>query len=96
MQTKEAISAVEHSGRSWFIFLFNPVLDNHGQCSLPPRLALGPPCLALGPPRLTLGPPRLALGTPRAEMPVQMALFGSAPVVLLLCGAPSGRYTVLA
>lgn len=89
MQTKEAISAVEHSGRSWFIFLFDPVLDNHGQCSLPPRLVLGPP-------HLTPGPPRLALGPPRAEMPVQMALFGSAPVVLLLCGAPSGRYTVLA
>lgn len=89
MQTKEAISAVEHSGRSWFIFLFDPVLDNHGQCSLPPHLVLGPP-------HLTLGPPCLALGPPRAEMPVQMALFGSAPVVLLLCGAPSGRYTVLA
>lgn len=89
MQTKEAISAVEHSGRSWFIFLFDPVLDNHSQCSLPPRLVLGPP-------HLTLGPPRLALGPPRAEMPVQMALFGSASVVLLLCGAPSGRYTVLA
>lgn len=69
MQTKEAVSGIECSGRSRFIFFFDPLLGNSSRCSLLPGLALGPPqrwnASRNGSPRV-----RTVLSCFRAERPV--------------------------